>query len=156
MNLRQLDELFARAGNGASAKPLTNKILFVGYVAIGQGDLGATVFGPHEPLVYLHSTAVNDFIQSRWLMRTSRVGDAIWLLSALFVILGGQSFLLGLLAEISVRTYYESQQKPIYVVKEILQAGEPGPPDDDPLRERRASGAPAGGSGHRGERGRRD
>jgi hypothetical protein len=46
------------------------------------------------------------------------------------VILGGQSFLLGLLAEISVRTYYESQQKPIYVIKEIQgAASRPGAPE---------------------------
>ena len=90
MNLRQLDQLFASAGNGASAKPLTNKTIFVSYVAIGQGDLGATIFGPHEPLVYLHSTALNDFMQSRWLMRTSRMADAIWLLSGLFVLAGAR------------------------------------------------------------------
>jgi adenylate cyclase len=88
MNLRQLDALFEKASNGASAKPLANKILFVGYVAIGQGDLGATAFGAHEPLIYLHSTALDDLIQSRWLMRTNRIVDALWLLSALLVLAG--------------------------------------------------------------------
>jgi class 3 adenylate cyclase/CHASE2 domain-containing sensor protein len=90
MNLRQLDDLFAKANDRGSAKPLMNKIIFVSYVAIGQGDLGATVFGPHEPLVYLHSTALNDFMQSRWVMRTSRIADAIWVLSALLVLAGAQ------------------------------------------------------------------
>jgi len=90
MNLRQLDEIFKNASTGTSTRPLANKILFVSYVAIGQGDLGATVFGAHEPLVYLHSTALNDLIQSRWLMRTSRVGDAVWLLSALLVWVGAK------------------------------------------------------------------
>jgi adenylate cyclase len=90
MNLRQLDALFEKATSAASMKPLNNKILFVGYVAIGQGDLGATVFGPHEPLVYLHSTALDDLMQSRWLMRTNRVVDALWLLSALLVLPGAQ------------------------------------------------------------------
>src|SRR6267143_395460 len=91
MNLRQLDALFEKASAGTSMKPLANKILFVGYVAIGQGDLGATVFGPHEPLVYLHSTALDDLMQSRWLMRTSRGADALWLLSVLFLLLGARS-----------------------------------------------------------------
>src|SRR5436190_21714483 len=86
MNLRQLDALFEKTGPAPSMKPLNNKILFVSYVAIGQGDLGATVFGPHEPLIYLHSTALNDLIQSRWLHRSGRFLDALWLCSALFVL----------------------------------------------------------------------
>ena len=52
----------------------------------------------------------------------SFIQSPLLLLSALFVILGGQSILLGLLAEISVRTYHESQHKPIYIVKEIQKA----------------------------------
>jgi adenylate cyclase len=90
MNLRQLDALFEKTGSVASMKPLNNKILFVGYVAIGQGDLGATVFGPHEPLIYLHSTALDDLMQSRWLKRTGRFVDALWLLSALLVLAGAR------------------------------------------------------------------
>ena len=90
MNLRQLDALFEKMGTGASMKPLNNKILLVGYVAIGQGDLGATVFGPHEPLIYLHSTALDDLMQSRWLQRTARLVDGLWLLSALLVLAGAR------------------------------------------------------------------
>ncbi|PYT17673.1 MAG: hypothetical protein DMF51_01925 [Acidobacteria bacterium] len=56
----------------------------------------------------------------------SFIQSPLLLLSALFVILGGQCFLLGLLAEIAVRTYYESQQKRIYIIKEMHRAGEPG------------------------------
>jgi adenylate cyclase len=89
MNLRQLDALFEKTDT-TSMKPLNNKILFVGYVAIGQGDLGATVFGPHEPLIYLHSTALNDLMQSRWLQRSGRFADALWLLSALWVLAGAR------------------------------------------------------------------
>ena len=101
-----------------------------------QGALGVVTIGL---LSYLKYTTGVSFIQSPLL-----------LLSALFVILGGQSFLLGLLAEIAVRTYYESQQKPIYVIKEMRRAGEAGPPEDDPRHERRVSGAPAGGAGRHG------
>src|SRR5437773_2004755 len=76
LNVRQLDALFTKTGADGSAKPLSNKFVFVGYVAIGQGDLGSTVFGPHEPLIYLHSTALNDLMQRSWLRRTSRAADA--------------------------------------------------------------------------------
>jgi class 3 adenylate cyclase len=90
MNLRQLDALFEKTGPAPSMKPLNNKILLVSYVAIGQGDLGATVFGPHEPLIYLHSTALDDLMQSRWLNRTGRFADALWLVSALLVLAGAE------------------------------------------------------------------
>src|SRR5207245_11342516 len=43
LNLRQLDALFAKTPTDAPLKPLRNRIVFVGYVAIGEGDLGATV-----------------------------------------------------------------------------------------------------------------
>ena len=97
------------------------------FVALGVLTMGV--------LTYLKYTTGVSFIQSPLL-----------LLSALFVILGGQSFLLGLLAEISVRTYYESQQKPIYVIRELHRvAGEPAPPEDGPRREPRFGRAPTRG-----------
>jgi len=90
MNLRQLDALFEKTGTAASMRPLNNKVLFVGYVAVGQVDVGPTVFGRHEPLIYLHSTALNDLIQSRWVKRSGRFVDALWLCSALLVVTGGR------------------------------------------------------------------
>jgi len=90
MNLRQLDALFEKIGSAGGMKPLNNKILFVGYVAIGQGDVGPTVFGPYEPLIYLHSTALDDLMQSRWVKRSGRLVDALWLCSALLVLAGAQ------------------------------------------------------------------
>ena len=44
---------------------------------------------------------------------------AVGLLSAMLVIIGVQFVLLGLLAEMLVRTYHESQQKPTYRVRTI-------------------------------------
>ena len=41
--------------------------------------------------------------------------------SALFMSLMGIQFItMGLMAEIVIRTYHESQDKPIYVIKEVL------------------------------------
>ena len=90
MNLRQLDALFEKMGSAGGMKPLSNKILFVGYVAIGEGDVGPTIFGPHEPLIYLHSTALNDLMQSGWVKRSGRLVDALWLCSALLVLAGAR------------------------------------------------------------------
>jgi hypothetical protein len=45
------------------------------------------------------------------------------MLSILLIILGVQFFLMGLLGELVVRTYHESQGKPVYYIRQIL------PPD---------------------------
>lgn len=87
--------------------------LGLAFVAMGVLTLGA--------LTYLKYATGVSFIQSPLL-----------LLSALFVILGGQSVLLGLLAEISVRTYYESQQKTVYIIRDVHETSrrerDPGGP----------------------------
>ncbi|MFO7631519.1 MAG: hypothetical protein R6W76_03210, partial [Caldilinea sp.] len=41
-------------------------------------------------------------------------------LSILLVVIGVQLVTMGLLGEMITRTYYESQDKPIYVVREIV------------------------------------
>ena len=49
-------------------------------------------------------------------------------MSAMFFILGFQSILMGLIAEMLVRTYYESQRKPTYRVRAVLNLS---PSEDD-------------------------
>ena len=46
--------------------------------------------------------------------------NPVILLAVFLFILGTQCVLIGLLAEISIRTYYESQDKPTYFVREIV------------------------------------
>ena len=43
------------------------------------------------------------------------------LLAILLVMVGVQLITMGLLGELVVRTYHESQNKPIYTVREILE-----------------------------------
>lgn len=53
--------------------------------------------------------------------RAYRIGDRpLLMLSVLLIILGVQFLVMGLLAELVVRTYHESQNKPVYHIKEIL------------------------------------
>ena len=54
------------------------------------------------------------------LLQTGVVNSPIFLLSALLFILGVQAILLGLIAEMMVRTYHESQSKPIYNVRYVI------------------------------------
>jgi hypothetical protein len=49
----------------------------------------------------------------------------ILLLAILLIVSGVQLVTMGLLGELVVRTYHESQDKPIYMVREVLEAGNP-------------------------------
>ena len=48
------------------------------------------------------------------------VGSPLFQMSAMFFILGFQSMLMGLIAELLVRTYHESQRKPTYVIRTTI------------------------------------
>ena len=51
-----------------------------------------------------------------------RIGERpLLLLGVLLIILGVQFVVMGILAELTVRTYYESQNKPVYFLKERLE-----------------------------------
>ena len=47
-------------------------------------------------------------------------GSPLFQLSAMLFILGSQSILMGLIAELQVRTYHESQHKPTYTLRETI------------------------------------
>lgn len=51
--------------------------------------------------------------------------NPLLLLSAILIVTTIQLMLMGLLAEMMVRTYHESQKRPIYVIREILDAQKP-------------------------------
>jgi len=53
-------------------------------------------------------------------------GNPLLILSAVLLITTVQFILMGLLAEMLVRTYHESQNRPTYVIKEVLQAQDTG------------------------------
>ncbi len=54
-------------------------------------------------------------------------GRPLLLLSMLLVMVGVQLVTMGLLGEMLVRTYHESQGKPIYAVREVLDDPLPAP-----------------------------
>jgi glycosyltransferase involved in cell wall biosynthesis len=54
--------------------------------------------------------------------RSFRIGTNPWtMLAVLLTVLGVQFLMMGLLGEILTRTYHEAQEKPIYVVRRILE-----------------------------------
>ncbi|MEW5871968.1 MAG: glycosyltransferase family 2 protein [Chloroflexota bacterium] len=85
------------------------------------------------------------------LVRRMASGDSVtrspfFQISTMFLILGFQSVLMGLIAEMQVRTYHESQRKPTYTIRQVigaeknephhkeypedLQISEPQPPEE--------------------------
>jgi len=51
-------------------------------------------------------------------------GRPLLLLAVLLIVIGCQFIIMGLLGEMLARTYHESQDKPIYAIKEVLDEGE--------------------------------
>jgi hypothetical protein len=45
------------------------------------------------------------------------------LLAVLLVLVGFQFVSIGLLGEMLVRTYHESQQKPVYIIRDVISGG---------------------------------
>jgi hypothetical protein len=48
--------------------------------------------------------------------------NPLLLLAVFLATLGIQFIMMGLLAELAIRTYHESQDKPIYVVREVVDS----------------------------------
>jgi len=60
------------------------------------------------------------------LIERQGIGDRpLLLLGMLLLFVGVQLVTFGLLAELLARTYYESQNKPVYVIREVRQTSEP-------------------------------
>jgi glycosyltransferase involved in cell wall biosynthesis len=72
---------------------------------------GATLFG----LIVLYQKLAHGNDMS---------GNPLLILTAVFIIATIQFILMGLLAELLVRTYHESQNRPTYVIKEILESSD--------------------------------
>jgi glycosyltransferase involved in cell wall biosynthesis len=79
------------------------------------------LFGGAGFLLILPSLAVLVFLALRRLiLGVSILGSPLLQMSTMFIILGFQSILMGLIAELLVRTYHESQAKPTYNIRRIL------------------------------------
>ena len=54
--------------------------------------------------------------------RVSPFASPLFPIAVMIAIMGFQSILMGLIAELLVRTYHESQNKPVYTIREIIRA----------------------------------
>ena len=80
------------------------------------------IFGPIGFAIGIVGGVIGSSIAFQRIAGTATAGWlALMFLSILLMITGGQLVMLGLLAELQVRTYHESQNKSIYVIRDILQ-----------------------------------
>ena len=85
----------------------TKPIYLFGFLGIAMLGLGSTIVAAMTYAKFVHGV--------------SMILTPLPVLSAMLVILGVQFLMMGLLAELQVRTYYESQKRPIYNVRRILK-----------------------------------
>jgi len=57
----------------------------------------------------------------RIISKISPFSSPLFTISTMIAIMGFQSILMGLIAELLVRTYHESQNKPVYTVREVIR-----------------------------------
>ena len=79
------------------------------------------LFGGIGTVMMLSSTIMLGFLFIRKLLfGTSVVQSSFFLIGIMLMILGVQSILMGLIAELLVRTYHESQEKPTYTILRVV------------------------------------
>jgi glycosyltransferase involved in cell wall biosynthesis len=79
------------------------------------------LFGGTGLLLMLFSAAIFTYLLVRRIFfLISIMASPLFQMSAMFFILGFQSILMGLIAELLVRTYHESQRKPTYTVRKVI------------------------------------
>ena len=76
-------------------------------------------------LILLSAATLLYLLVRRVFFSISVMASPLFQMSAMFFILGFQSILMGLIAELLVRTYYESQHKPTYTVREEINLTPP-------------------------------
>jgi glycosyltransferase involved in cell wall biosynthesis len=74
-------------------------------------------------LIFISCFLVSYLLLQKIFWGYSLIKNPLLLMSVMFMIIGFQSILMGLLGELVVRTYYESQDKPTYHVHQRLNLG---------------------------------
>jgi glycosyltransferase involved in cell wall biosynthesis len=80
------------------------------------------IFGSLGLLAFALGTLLGFYLSAVKLIGGQNIGERpLLMLAILLVMVGVQLVTMGLLGELTVRTYHETQNKPIYVVKEVLE-----------------------------------
>ena len=96
--------------------------LFTVKFLLSYGNKPIRLFGGTGLVLMLASLVTLVYLFARKIIAsTSVTASPLLPLAIMFLILGFQSILMGLIAELLVRTYHESQRKPTYTVREIIE-----------------------------------
>jgi len=96
--------------------------LFTVKFLLSYGNKPIRLFGGTGLVLMLASLVTLVYLFARKIIEsTSVTASPLLPLAIMFLILGFQSILMGLIAELLVRTYHESQRKPTYTVREIIE-----------------------------------
>jgi glycosyltransferase involved in cell wall biosynthesis len=88
----------------------------------GKVGLLSSGLGGIIGLYLVGAKIINGLLYGEQAFRAYRIGTSPWLmLSVLLIVLGVQFLMMGLLGEILTRTYHEVQNKPIYVVRRVIE-----------------------------------
>ena len=89
----------------------------------GTAGLLSSGIGGFIVLYLFGAKVVNGLLYGEEAFRNYRIGTSPWLmLGVLLVVVGIQFLMMGLLGEILTRTYHEAQGKPIYAIRQVLDA----------------------------------
>ena len=84
----------------------------------------AHVFGPIGVLSGLTGFAIALYLTAQKFIYDAAIGSRpLLLLAVLLIFIGFQFVTMGLLGEMLARTYHESQERPVYVVREVIEGG---------------------------------
>jgi glycosyltransferase involved in cell wall biosynthesis len=109
----------AKYGLERTAKVILD--LFTVKFLISYSSKPIYLFGGAGGFLMIVSTIIMFYLFMRRIFFLVAIGNSPLLqMSAMFFILGFQSILLGLIAELLVRTYHESQRKPTYTIRSII------------------------------------
>ncbi len=81
------------------------------------GGMGMLLIG--VSFLSLLFLAVRRFVDAA---KPSPFASPLFIIATMLAIMGFQSILMGLIAELLARTYHESQNKPVYTIREIIRA----------------------------------
>jgi len=96
--------------------------LFTVKFLTGYANKPIYLFGGTGALLILVGSAIMVFLFIRRVWFNVSVTQSPWfLMGAVLGIMGFQSILMGLIAELLVRTYHESQKKPTYTIRTIIK-----------------------------------
>jgi glycosyltransferase involved in cell wall biosynthesis len=96
--------------------------LFTVKFLLSYGNKPIRLFGGTGIVLMFASLVTLAYLAARKIIEsTSMTASPLLPLAIMFFILGFQSILMGLIAELLVRTYHESQHKPTYTVRTVIE-----------------------------------